>query len=110
MKSEFDFSMSVTRIHEDPRVTKPYTDAQWIEIESLGHQVDADLKAEDVRLTMGGEPTYISIDDMNGEEWNTTALGPEKYRRGDALVRRLRKRFAPGGFLHHGSKSKWYPR
>jgi hypothetical protein len=45
----FEFAMSVTRIHEDPRVTKPYTDEQWEEIEALGHQVDADLNRGDVR-------------------------------------------------------------
>jgi uncharacterized protein (DUF2126 family)/transglutaminase-like putative cysteine protease len=108
VRSKFEFSMSVTRIHEDPRVTKPYSDEQWIEIESLGHQVDADLKANDVRMTMGGEPTFVSIDDMDGEEWNTAALGQMKYMRANALIRRLRDRFATGGFLHHGM-GKWYP-
>jgi uncharacterized protein (DUF2126 family)/transglutaminase-like putative cysteine protease len=107
-KDGFEFAMSVTRIHEDPRVTKPYTDEQWLAIEALGHQVDAVLKACDVRLTMGGEPTFVSIDDMDGKEWTSEALGPMKYKRGDELVRRLRDRFAPTGFLHHG-QGKWYP-
>jgi uncharacterized protein (DUF2126 family)/transglutaminase-like putative cysteine protease len=107
-KDGFAFAMSVTRIHEDPRVTKPYTEQQWAEIEALGHQVDQVLKNGDVRLTMGGEPTFVSIDDMDGREWTSEALGPMKYKRGDQLVRRLRSKFAPQGFLHHG-QGKWYP-
>ena len=74
-ESKFSFAMSVARIHEDPRVTKPYTEEQWQRIESLGHRVDAELEAGAVRLTMGGEPTFVSIDDMDGPEWNTLALG-----------------------------------
>ncbi len=105
---EFEFSMSVTRIQEDPRVTKPYTDTQWNAIEALGHRVDADLTAHDVRLTMGGEPTFVSIDDMDGAEWTIAALGADKYARANTLVRRLYDRFAPGGLLHFG-QSKWYP-
>ena len=108
VKDTFFHSMSVTRIHEDPRVTKPYTDEQWVEIEALGHQVDADLKRSDVRLTMGGEPTFVSIDDMDGPEWTSAAMGPMKYKRGDELLRRIRDRFTTGALLHHG-QGKWYP-
>jgi uncharacterized protein (DUF2126 family) len=108
VKDEFTFAMSVTRIHEDPRVTLPYTDAQWAEIEALGHQIDADLKRGDVRLTMGGEPTFVSIDDMDGAEWTSAAVGPMKYMLSDELIRRLRDRFAPAGLLHH-AQGKWYP-
>jgi uncharacterized protein (DUF2126 family)/transglutaminase-like putative cysteine protease len=107
-KTDFQFHMSVQRVHEDPRVTKPYTDEQWETIERLGHAIDADLRAGDVRLTMGGEPTFVSIDDRDGPEWNTTALGPLKRERGGELLRRLRDRFAPGGLLHFG-EGKWYP-
>jgi uncharacterized protein (DUF2126 family) len=105
---EFDVSMSVTRVHEDPRVTKPYTEAQWQAIDTLGRRVDADLEAGDVRLTMGGEPTFVSIDDMDGEEWNIAAVGPAKRRLSAELLKRLRERFAPGGLLHYG-QGKWYP-
>ena len=107
-ESELDFRMSVTRIHEDPRVTKPYTDEQWRAIEALGLQVDADLQAGDVRLTMGGEPTFVSIDDMEGAEWSTEALGPTKRRLAGDVLKRLKHRFAPGGLLHYG-QGKWYP-
>jgi uncharacterized protein (DUF2126 family)/transglutaminase-like putative cysteine protease len=106
--ARFEFSMSIARVHEDPRVTKPYDQEQWEQIQALGHLVDADLNKHDVRLTMGGEPTFVSIDDMEGAEWKTAALGPMKYERGDILIRRLRDRFATGGFLHHG-QGKWYP-
>ena len=75
---KFTHEMSVTRIHEDPRVTLPYTTQQWERIEALGSQIDAELLAGDVRLTMGGEPTFVSIDNMDGEEWNTAALGPRR--------------------------------
>jgi uncharacterized protein (DUF2126 family)/transglutaminase-like putative cysteine protease len=100
--------MKVMRIRETPRVTKPYTEEQWSEIESLGHAIDKELKLNDVRLTMGGEPTFISIDNMDGEEWNFTAVGPEKRRLSSELIRRLKKRFAEGGLLHYG-QGKWYP-
>jgi len=105
---EFFHEMSVTRIHEDPRVTKPYTDEQWHRLCEVGDRIDDELAAGDVRLTMGGEPTFVSIDDMDGDEWNTAALGPDKLRLGGDLLKRLRDKFAPAGFLHFG-QGKWYP-
>ncbi len=105
---EFEHAMSVTRVWEAPRVTKPYTDEQWAEIEALGHAVDADLAAGDVRLTMGGEPTFVSIDDHDGAEWSTAALGPTKKRLAAGLYHRMRDRHAPGGLVHFG-QGKWYP-
>src|SRR5262245_19462861 len=105
---DFQFQMEVKRIYEDPRVTKPYTEEQWRVIEALGRKIDEDLVAGDVRLTMGGEPTFVSIDDMDGAEWNTAALGDNKRKLANALFHRLKERFAPGGVLHYG-QGKWYP-
>src|ERR1700683_2844415 len=104
----FTHEMSVTRIYEDPRVTLPYTDAQWQSIQALGSRIEQDICAGDMRLTMGGEPTFVSIDNMDGAEWNTVALGAEKRKLAEELLDRLRKRFAPGGLLHYG-QGKWYP-
>ncbi len=98
----------VTRIYEDPRVTLPYSDQQWQEIMALGEQIDQDLATHDVRLTMGGEPTFVSIDDMEAPEWNTAADGPHKRRLAGDLLRRLQNRFASGGLLYYG-QGKWYP-
>ena len=107
-ETKFEFSMSVTRIHEDPRVTLPYSDTQWDTIQTLGEQIDQQLSAGDVRLTMGGEPTFVSVDDMQGDEWRTAAMGPHKRRLADNLLWRLFDRFGPGGVLHYG-QGKWYP-
>jgi uncharacterized protein (DUF2126 family) len=107
-KTTFSFEMTVTRIHEDPRVTRPFTENQWAAIDTLGRQIDRELADGDVRLTVGGEPTFVSIDDMEGAEWNTTALSDRKLELATDLLHRLRKRFAPGGLLHFG-QGKWYP-
>ena len=105
---EFDFENTVTRIHEDPRVTKPYTESQWQEALALGEAIDKEFIENDVRLTMGGEPTFVSIDDMESAQWGTDALGDDKLRLAKDLLMRLRDHFAPSGLLHYG-QGKWYP-
>ena len=107
-KVDFSFDMKVERILETARVTKPYSETQWAAIDALGKRVDEALKKDDVRLTMGGEPTFVSIDDMDGEEWNTAAVGADKRALATTLISRLRDRFAPDGLLHFG-QGKWYP-
>jgi uncharacterized protein (DUF2126 family)/transglutaminase-like putative cysteine protease len=105
---EFGHEMTVTRIHETARVTKPYTEPQWQRIEGLGRAIDADIAAADLRLTMGGEPTFVSVDDMDGAEWTTAALGPTKRKLAGKLLRRLHGKWSKGGLLHYG-QGKWYP-
>ena len=107
-KVELSHAMSVARVWEAPRVTKPYTEDQWQAIDQLGHEIDADLVTLDVRLTMGGEPTFVSVDDPDGAEWSTAALGPRKRLMAANLFRRLREKYAPTGLAHFG-QGKWYP-
>lgn len=107
-ESSMEHEMLVTRIHESPRVTLPYSDEQWEAILASGRGIDARLDELDARLTMGGEPTFVSMDDFEGDEWNTAAVGPTKRILSGKLIQRLRERFAPGGLLFYG-QGKWYP-
>lgn len=107
-ETEFDYENTVTRIFESPRVTKPYKDEQWEAIYNLGFKVDEDLVKNDVRLTMGGEPTFVSIDDMESAQWNSEADGEHKRELANNLARRLLQTNTNGGLLHH-AQGKWYP-
>jgi uncharacterized protein (DUF2126 family)/transglutaminase-like putative cysteine protease len=107
-ETTFEHHMSVRRVWEAPRVTMPYTELQWGSIDELGKQVDADLRRLDVRLTQGGEPTFVSVDDREGGEWNTEAMGPTKRGLSSELMERLRKHYGAGGLVHFG-QGKWYP-
>ncbi|MEQ5841912.1 transglutaminase family protein [Paraburkholderia acidicola] len=105
---EFTHTMSIQRVLETPRVTKPYTEETWAAVQQMGAHVDAQLTDMDVRLTMGGEPTYVSVRDRDAAEWNTDALGPTKRGYAVALMDKLRTRYGANGFLHIG-QGKWYP-
>ncbi len=105
---EFGHVMEIQRIYESPRVTFPYTESTWQDINQVGEQVDRELEAMDVRLTMGGEPTFVSVDDRDGAEWNTSALGETKRGLSTELLMRLAEHYGKGGFLHFG-QGKWYP-
>jgi uncharacterized protein (DUF2126 family)/transglutaminase-like putative cysteine protease len=107
-ETTFDYAMHVARVFEAPRVTKPYGEAEWSAIQALGQRVDERLAAADVRLTMGGEPTFVAREDVLAPEWNTEALGPHKRRIAADLFRRLKDRYAPLGLAHFG-QGKWYP-
>jgi uncharacterized protein (DUF2126 family)/transglutaminase-like putative cysteine protease len=106
--SHFEFAMEVTRLVDPIRITKPFQDPEWKALDRLGDRIERDLQKQDVRLTLGGEPTFVSIDDFEAAEWNTAASGPTKPVMARELIQRLRDRFGAGGLLHFG-QGKWYP-
>ena len=104
----FEFEMNISRMVEPIRITKPFEQTDWSRLDEVGKRIEADLVAQDVRLTMGGEPTFVSIDDFESAEWNTAALGPTKSVIAEQLLHRFKRRFGAGGVLHYG-QGKWYP-
>ena len=106
--AEFSYEMSVSRVNDSAPATEVDAEDQWLRIRQLAYRIDADLEAHDVRLTMGGEPTYVGIDEPESAQWNIDALGDVKRTRGLALIKSLREKMAPNGLLHFG-QGKWYP-
>jgi uncharacterized protein (DUF2126 family)/transglutaminase-like putative cysteine protease len=103
-----EYSISIRRLNDPPQPSRPFAEEDWAHVEQVAHRIDADLEALDVRLTMGGEPTFVGIDEPESPQWNIDALGPMKRTRGLALIRCLREKIAPGAMLHYG-QGKWYP-
>jgi uncharacterized protein (DUF2126 family)/transglutaminase-like putative cysteine protease len=107
-QTTFSFSNAVWRVHEEPRVTRPYDAETWERIDALGEAVDALLRNGDVRLTMGGEPTFVAAADSEAPEWSIAADGPTKRALAGRLTGELAEAFAPGALLLQG-QGKWYP-
>ncbi|MDF3820868.1 transglutaminase family protein [Leptospira sp. 96542] len=107
-KTEFDFHMGIDRIEETPRVTMPYKEEDWHRILKLGESIENRISKNDIRLTIGGEPTFVSTENKDAPEWNFDALGFEKYSKSEQLIKRLKEHFAKGGVLQYG-QGKWYP-
>jgi len=105
---EFHYGMKICRLDEAPSLTSPFSEHDWNKIRGLAHDIDRDLEAQDVRLTIGGEPTFVGLDEPESAQWHHEALGPQKRSAGLTLIRSIRQRTAPGGLLHFG-QGKWYP-
>jgi uncharacterized protein (DUF2126 family)/transglutaminase-like putative cysteine protease len=106
--TDFSYEMSVRRLNDSRPRSQGDAEEQWLCIRQVAHRVDKDLEAHDVRLTMGGEPTYVGVDEPESAQWNIDAPGDDKRTCGLALIRALREKMAPGGLLHYG-QGKWYP-
>jgi uncharacterized protein (DUF2126 family)/transglutaminase-like putative cysteine protease len=105
---EFSYSITVRRVNSDRTPSLPFSEEEWQRVRSVARAVDVDLKAHDVRLTMGGEPTFVAVDEPESAQWNVEALGAAKKTRGLALIRDVSQRIASGALLHYG-QGKWYP-
>ena len=74
---------------------------------AVANRIDAVFAEHGVRLTLGGEPTYVPID-PSGAEWHVTAMGPTKLRYGYALADALISQSLPNAIAIY-STGKFYP-
>ncbi|GDX76743.1 hypothetical protein LBMAG41_18190 [Cyanobium sp.] len=61
-------------------------------------EVDRRLGAAGIRLTLGGEPTYVPLE-PSGAEWSVAADGPTKLPMARAMARELQRTTWPGSTL-----------
>jgi uncharacterized protein (DUF2126 family) len=85
----------------------PFTDAQWADVQALGHVVERDLEGQGLKLTLGLSLSLVANDPTAGPEWGIASLGSSKREAAEALLERLWKRVAPGGVPHLG-QGEWY--
>ena len=76
-------------------------------LHALSAQIETTLASHKVRLTLGGEPTYVPVDPA-GHEWSITALGPTKLRYAYALSDALIAQALPHAVAIY-SPGKIYP-
>jgi uncharacterized protein (DUF2126 family) len=106
-ESRLFFEMSLQRLHEDYRVTKPYLPDEWEAIDRYGQSLDTQMDNLGIRLTFGGEPTFVNLAQQELEEWQTAALGEDKYHKAIQLRTILAKQIEPHGLFRSG-QGKWY--
>jgi len=76
-------------------------------LNAQGRLADAKLKAQNLVLTQGGEPTFVPYD-TSAPEWNLAALGPEKLKYARLLAQALVTTQFPGAVILQ-SFGKHYP-
>ena len=81
-QAEVDFSVAMQRRApgETPRVTKPYSEAQWQQILDRWRRRGRRLEAGDVRLSMGGEPTFVAARRQRGAGVEHRGARPHQAR------------------------------
>ncbi len=77
------------------------------DLAACAEAVETTLRAADVTLTMGGEPTFVPLR-PEGAEWSTAALGPTKLGHARRFAHALMTRSHPGAALLQTS-GKHYP-
>ncbi|MCX7633935.1 MAG: transglutaminase family protein, partial [Turneriella sp.] len=107
-QSELAFHMEVIRLDEKPRSTRPYPQSVWQQLTEIAKKLDGELATSDIRLSIGGEPTFISASDRESRQWHYDALGEEKYQVARQLLQRLFSVYAKGG-IPLESQGKWSP-
>lgn len=97
----FNETISIRRL--SPKISSwPLNESQWADLKNLGHYIDSDLNAQNIKLAMAGGLSFVSAIDTQSPEWTVAALGDGKRFAAEQLLQRLWQRLAPGGVIHLG--------